>query len=181
MNSGQETKRVYIDCYDALGFYEENYERIVLVMRALAESHPKEREWVSAQAVGGRWARSIRCLFETEQDSHNIKKLMLGIEYCAKSELPDSLQKHTESEIFRFADFDVIEAGSVNAGAVRRLAGKIAGKKIGIGSLRESGSDAELILSCRKQLLDALDSTSKKKLIELENKIFIELENTRPA
>jgi len=181
MNSGQGTKRVYIDCYDALGFYEENYERIVLVMNALAQSRPKEREWVSAQAVGGRWARSIRCLFETEQDSRDIKKLMLGIEYCARNELPDSLQKHTKSEIFRFADFDVIEAGSVNAGTVRRLAGKIAGKKIGIGSLRESGSDAELILSCRKQLLEALDSTDREKLIELENQIFQHLEKTIPA
>lgn len=181
MNGGQVTRRVYIDCYDALGFYEENYERIVLVMKALAESRPKEREWVSAQAVGGRWARSIRCLFETEQDSHDVKKLMLGIEYCAKSELPDSLQEHTESDIFRFADFDVIDAGSVNVGAVRRLAGKIAGKKISIGSLRESGSDAELILSCRRQLLEALDSTSKEKLLELEHKIFKELEKTIPA
>ncbi|MFX1264456.1 MAG: hypothetical protein ACFFCK_04235 [Promethearchaeota archaeon] len=181
MSSGQGTKRVYIDCYDALGFYEENYERIVLVMKALAQSRPKEREWVSAQAVGGRWARSIRCLFETEQDSHDIKKLMLGIEYCARSELPDSLKRYTESEIFRFADFDVIEAGDVNAGTMRRLAGKIAGKKIGIGSLRESGSDAELILSCRKELLETLDSTNKEKLIELERRIFEQLERTIPA
>ncbi|MHA2378995.1 MAG: hypothetical protein ACXADS_06945, partial [Candidatus Thorarchaeota archaeon] len=59
--------------------------------------------------------------------------------------------------------------------------GKIAGKKIGIGSLRESGSDAELILSCRKQLLEALDSTDREKLIELENQIFQHLEKTIPA
>ncbi len=173
--------RVYIDCYDALGFYEENYERIMLVMNAVTQSKSKERKWVSAQAVGGRWARSIRCLFETDSDSHEIKRLMLGIEYCATDELPEPLRKRTESDVFRFADIDVIEVGSVNAGAMKRLAERIADKKIGIASLREKGSDSDFILACRKQLLDALDTTQKDKLLELERLIFHELEKTLPT
>ncbi|MFW9800305.1 MAG: hypothetical protein ACFFD9_07710 [Candidatus Thorarchaeota archaeon] len=181
MNSGQGLMRIYIDCYDALGFYEENYERIMLVMNAVTQSKSKERKWVSAQAVGGRWARSIRCLFETENDSLDIKKLMLGIEYCATDELPEALRQRTESDVFRFADIDVIEVGSVNAGAIKRLAERIADRKIGIASLRREGSDSDFILDCRKQLLGALDTKQKEKLVELEHQIFRELEKTMPT
>ncbi|MFW9910702.1 MAG: hypothetical protein ACFFEF_19275, partial [Candidatus Thorarchaeota archaeon] len=116
---------IYIDCFDANGFYEENYKRIVLVMDKLTESKHLEREWVSSQAVGGTWARSIRCAFETKADARKIKELMVGLEYCSLEEVPEVLHPKNHSEIFRFADIDVLQIIGRENSAKRLLAGRL--------------------------------------------------------
>lgn len=165
---------IYIDCFDANGFYEENYKRIVLVMASLTQSKHLEREWVSSQAVGGTWARSIRCVFETSTDARLIKELMVGLEYCSLNELPDTLHPKSGSEVFRFADIDVLEIIGKENSARRRLAGrlKVGEKKIGIGDVREGNSDTDFVLSCRKSLIEGLDEETREELYELEKIIF---------
>ncbi|MFW9847296.1 MAG: hypothetical protein ACFFD6_11135, partial [Candidatus Thorarchaeota archaeon] len=95
--------KLYIDCYDANGFYEENYKRIMLVMSHLGSSKLLNREWVSSQAVGGTWARSIRCKFETDLDAHSIKSFMVGLEYSNLNEVPETIHPTNNSGTFRFA------------------------------------------------------------------------------
>jgi len=165
---------IYIDCFDANGFYEENYKRIVLVMAKLAESKPLEREWVSSQAVGGTWARSIRCVFKTDTDARRIKELMVGLEYCSLDEVPDVLRPKSGSEVFRFADIDVLEIIGTENSARRRLAGrlKVSDKKIGIGDIREGDSDTDFMLSCRRNLIEGLDEETLRELYDLEKMIF---------
>jgi len=169
--------QVYIDCFDANGFYEENYKRIILVMTKLTQSKQLEREWVSSQAVGGTWARSIRCSFDTDTDSRTIKELMVGLEYCSLDEVPESIRPKTNSEVFRFADIDVLEIVGKARSARRRLAGrlKVSDKKIGIGDVREGNSDTDFILHCRRNLIERLDETTRQELYELEKIIFNEL------
>ncbi|UCE10448.1 MAG: hypothetical protein JSW61_00555 [Candidatus Thorarchaeota archaeon] len=175
MNEDQGPKRVYIDCFDAQGLYEENYERIVLIMEALASSLPLKREWVSSQAVGGSWARSIRVEFETGLDPMDVKALMVGLEYCSVSELPDGLRTRTEGELFRFADIDVIELKS-EGGISGRL--KLGQKKLSLGELRANGLENEFVLKCRESLLGKLNSEQREKLINCEQAIFRVLERT---
>jgi len=173
--------KVYIDCYDANGFYEENYERIMLVMSKLATSRLLKREWVSSQAVGGTWARSIRCKFETNLDAHEIKSFMVGLEYSDLNSVPEALHPSNNADTFRFADIDVIELREKEGSAVSRIAGrlKLSGKKIGIGDLRTGDSDSEFVLSCRKDLLARLDEDAREKLLDIENGIFKELKRAR--
>ncbi|MHA2302862.1 MAG: hypothetical protein ACXACD_18100, partial [Candidatus Thorarchaeota archaeon] len=92
-----DATKVYIDCFDANGFYEENYKRILLVMSHLASSNLLKREWVSSQAVGGTWARSIRCKFETELDALEIKSYMVGLEYSDLGDVPEEIHPTSNS------------------------------------------------------------------------------------
>jgi hypothetical protein len=169
--------KLYIDCYDANGFYEENYRRIMLVMTKLASSRLLKREWVSSQAVGGTWARSIRCKFETDKDAYAIKSFMVGLEYSHLNEVPDEIHPTNNSGIFRFADIDVIELRGKEGSAVRRMAGrlKLSEKKIGIGDIREGDSDTEFVISCRKDLLAKLDDDTREELLSIEKSIYDEL------
>lgn len=169
--------KLYIDCYDANGFYEENYNRILLVMSNLASSKMLKREWVSSQAVGGSWARSIRCKFETDLPALEVKSLMIGLEYSDLNEIPEELHPANNAETFRFADIDVIELGNEEGGAVSRLAGrlKLSERKIGIGDLRTGASDSEFVLSCRNDLLARLDDATREELLRIEESIFREL------
>ncbi|MFW9786218.1 MAG: hypothetical protein ACFFE2_16235 [Candidatus Thorarchaeota archaeon] len=172
--------RVLIDCFDANGFYEENYKRIILVMSKLTHSKQLDREWVSSQAVGGTWARSIRCDFETDTDARTIKELMLGLEYCGLNEVPLAIHPTGNQEVFRFADIDVLDiVGSENS-ARRRIAGrlKVAEKKISLGDVRKGDSDTEYVLTCRKNLIDSLDEMTRQDLFELEQIIFNQLLRT---
>ncbi|MFW9811056.1 MAG: hypothetical protein ACFFF9_01225 [Candidatus Thorarchaeota archaeon] len=169
--------QILIDCFDANGFYEENYKRIILVMSKLTKSKQLEREWVSSQAVGGTWARSIRCSFETDADGRRIKQLMLGLEYCSLNDVPEEIHPKSNSETFRFADIDVLEVVGKEDSAKRRIAGrlKVGERKIGIGDVREGDSDTDFVLSCRKKLIDSLDESSRQELFDLEKLIYDEL------
>ena len=171
------TNQIIIDCFDANGFYEENYKRIILVMSKLTQSKQLDREWVSSQAVGGTWARSIRCKFETDTDARTIKELMLGLEYCGLDEVPPAIHPKGNLEVFRFADIDVLEIVGTENSARRRLAGrlKVADKKISLGDVRKGNSDTDFLLSCRKNLIERIDETTRQELYELERIIFDEL------
>jgi hypothetical protein len=172
------TTKVYIDCYDANGFYEENYKRIMLVMSHLASSNLLKREWVSSQAVGGTWARSIRCKFETELDALEVKSYMVGLEYSDLDDVPEEIHPTSNSNTFRFADIDVIELRGKEGSAVRRMAGRLREKKIGIGDVRKGDSDEEFVLSCRKELLAKLDHDTREELLRIEENIYKELKRT---
>ncbi|MFX1482146.1 MAG: hypothetical protein ACFFCP_03050 [Promethearchaeota archaeon] len=169
---------IYIDCFDANGFYEENYKRILLIMSKLTKSKQVDREWVSSQAVGGTWARSIRCGFETDTNARMVKELMLGLEYCSLDEVPKAIHPSNNAEVFRFADIDVLEIIGKEHSVKRKIAGrlKVGEKKIGIGDVREGDSDTDFILSCRRSLIEHLDDETRRKLYDLENTIFKELE-----
>jgi hypothetical protein len=171
------TNQVYIDCFDANGFYEENYKRILLVMSSLTNSKQLDREWVSSQAVGGTWARSIRCSFDTNTDPKRIKELMVGLEYCSLDKVPESIRPKNNSEVFRFADIDVIEIRGREGSARSRLADrlKVSDKKIGIGDVRTGESDSEFVLACRQRLIEQLDSDTLDDLLGLESRIYNEL------
>ncbi|MFX0107433.1 MAG: hypothetical protein ACFE7R_04050 [Candidatus Hodarchaeota archaeon] len=173
-----DATKVYIDCYDANGFYEENYNRIMLIMSRLASSNLLKREWVSSQAVGGTWARSIRCKFETNLDAHEIKSFMVGLEYSDLSEVPEAIRPTNNAAAFRFADIDVIELREKEGSAVHRMAGrlKLSEKKIGIGDIREGESDVEFVISCREKLLNRLDDDTREELLGIEKSIFEELQ-----
>ncbi len=174
MGDQGHTYRVYIDCYDAYGFYEENYRRIILVMNALNSSRLVSREWVSSQAVGGSWARSIRCVFETDIDPKKIKEQMIGLEYCSVGDLPDDLRRQVREETFRFADIDVIEV-KVSSGSLGRITDKLrpSERKVEKAELMgDEASKAEFILSCRRRLLDALDDATREELFRLESEIL---------
>ncbi|MFW9809426.1 MAG: hypothetical protein ACFFE6_08615 [Candidatus Thorarchaeota archaeon] len=172
-----KTNQILIDCFDANGFYEENYKRIILVMSKLTESKQLDREWVSSQAVGGTWARSIRCSFDTYTDARTIKELMVGLEYCGLDEVPKEIHPKSNSEIFRFADIDVLEVVGKQDSTKRKIAGrlKVGEKKIGIGDVREGNSDTEFVLTCRRKLIVGLDETSRHELYELEKIIYDQL------
>ncbi|MFQ5833230.1 MAG: hypothetical protein ACE5H4_11040 [Candidatus Thorarchaeota archaeon] len=169
-----DSYKVLVDCFDANGLYEENYERIMLVMNCLASSKLLKRDWVSSQAVGGTWARSIRCTFQAELDAYAIKALMLGLEYASLDEVPERLHPKSNSELFRFADIDVFEIKGKEGSAVSRIAGRLrlSERKIGIGDLRKGESDVKFALSCRKKLLEQLDDGTRKELLDLENQIY---------
>ncbi len=167
-----EKNKVYIECYDANGFYEENYERIMLVMNNLTESTLLKRDWVSSQAVGGTWARSIRCTFETNADSLEIKRLMLGLEYCELDDIPEDLHPSNRSQLFRFADIDVINVAK-QSGLSGKL--KLGEKKISSGDVREGDNDVNFLISCRKELLNNLGEDSIKRLKEIEQDLYTKL------
>ncbi len=177
MSNQEGSRRIYIDCYDANGFYEENYERIMLVMHALAPSESLGRKWVSSQAVGGSWARSIRCMFETTFDVHYIKSLTVGLEYRNLDEVPESLHPQSRSQLFRFADIDVIELRA--KGKMSRLLGalKLDERKIGKAELSDIGSGKDFALTCRKRLVENLELSTRNKLFELEQRIFQRLQD----
>ncbi|MFW9793405.1 MAG: hypothetical protein ACFFEE_03810 [Candidatus Thorarchaeota archaeon] len=175
-----DKNQILIDCFDANGFYEENYKRIILVMSRLTESNQLDREWVSSQAVGGTWARSIRCSFETDADARFVKELMVGLEYCSLNEVPEEIHPKNNTEIFRFADIDVLQIVGKENSARRRIAGrlKVSDKKIGIGDVREGDSDTDFVLFCRRKLIDSLDEASRQELYDLENVIYNELKRS---
>ncbi|MFW9907959.1 MAG: hypothetical protein ACFFEF_05235 [Candidatus Thorarchaeota archaeon] len=172
-----ESNRIYIECYDANGFYEENYERIMLIMEKLTNSTFVKREWVSSQAVGGSWARSIRCVFDTNVESHMIKRFMMGLEYCDLDSVPEKLHPAKATSIFRFADIDVIEASGKSRIASRL---KLGHKKISSGEVRDGNSDVDFILACRKDLLQSLGKDTRQKLLNAEKGIFEKLLRSAP-
>ncbi|MFW9846852.1 MAG: hypothetical protein ACFFD6_08900, partial [Candidatus Thorarchaeota archaeon] len=74
-------------------------------------------------------------------------------------------------------DIDVIELRGKEGSAVSRVAGrlKIGERKIGLGDIREGDSDAEFVVSCRKNLLAKLDDNTREELLRIEESIYKDL------
>ncbi len=182
-----EKKQMYlvqIECYDALGYYEENAQRILLVMESLGKAKTVKRDWVRGQAVGGSWARALRFTFKTKADPIQIKRWMVGLEYSPITALPKSLQHLAEKKgLFRFADIDVIElVGGVDPSALRRFASRIGiGKrKVEKADLRHDARSAEFISECRDHLVTILDPSPRETLFTIEKTIFDQLQEKPP-
>jgi hypothetical protein len=166
MKSWIGPRTVYVDCYDALGFFEENYNRIMIVMSAMGSSTLLKREWVSGRAGGGSWARTLRCVFETDLDPIHVKTAMLGLQYLEPSEVPDDLPMDDDKELFRFANLDVFEvkkSGDKEKGRFRKM-------------LEEFIGDARVfILACRERLIANIGESARQKLLEIEGQILEKL------
>jgi hypothetical protein len=173
MKSWIGPRTVYIDCYDALGLFEENYERVLIVMSAIGKSTLLKREWVSGRAGGGSWARTLRCVFETDLDPIHVKTMMLGLQYLESSAVPDDLPIDDDKDLFRFANFDVIElkkTGDEEKGRFRRMLGQ-SEKKIELSDLEFIGDSRVFIIACRNRLIENIDESSRQKLFEIEQRI----------
>ncbi len=184
MSEKEQMYLVQIECYDALGYYEENAQRILLVMESIGNAKTVKRDWVRGQAVGGSWARALRFTFETNADPRKIKKWMVGLEYSPITALPESLQHLAEKKgLFRFADIDVIElVGGVDPGAIRRFASRlgIGKRKVEKAVLSHDARSPEFISECRNELVDLLDPSLRKTLFNFEKTIFDQLEDKPP-
>lgn len=176
MKSSFGTRTVYIDCYDALGFFEENHERIALVMFAFGESALLKREWVSGRAGGGSWARTLRSVFETDLDPIHVKTMMLGLQYIDPKEIPEGLPKDADTGLFRFANLDVFNVQETSGdGRLSRLL-KHSEKKIEMSDLEFIGSPTDFLITCRKHIIENIDPESRKRLLEVEQQIIEKLE-----
>ncbi len=176
MNTSDGKFKLYIDCYDAYGLYEENYKRILLIMEHLDSATLIDRKWVSSQAVGGSWARSIRCTFETNVDPRTIKEHMIGLEYCDPETLPKELQKKIETDALRFADIDVIELSWASGGITKFITKiKPIERKVESAALMESTTKSSFVLECRRKLLDSLEPSVKEKLMAIEAEMVSKL------
>jgi hypothetical protein len=103
---------------------------------------------------------------------------MVGLEYSDLDDIPEEIHPTSNSKTFRFADIDVIELRGKEGSAVRRMAGRLREKKIGIGDVRKGDSDEEFVLSCRKELLAKLDHDTREELLRIEENIYKELKRT---
>ncbi|MFW9845606.1 MAG: hypothetical protein ACFFD6_02575 [Candidatus Thorarchaeota archaeon] len=178
MKSWIGPRTVYIDCYDALGFFEENLERVMIAMSAIGESTLLKREWISAQAGGGSWARTLRCVFETDLDPKQVKIMMLGLQYLASSDVPDDLPVESDLDLFRFATFDVFElkeSDGEERGRFRRML-RQSERKIEMADLEVIGDISVFIAACRERLLGNLDNLSRHRLLVIERQILEKLE-----
>jgi hypothetical protein len=182
-----EKKQLYlvqIECYDALGYYEENAQRILLIMESLGKAKTVKRDWVRGQAVGGSWARALRFTFETNANPIQIKKWMVGLEYSPINALPKALQHLAEKKgLFRFADIDVIElVGGVDPGAIRRFASRlgIGKRKVEKADLSHDARSPKFISECRNDLVTLLDPSPRETLFSIEKTIFDQLKEKPP-
>ncbi|MFX0168209.1 MAG: hypothetical protein ACFE89_02525 [Candidatus Hodarchaeota archaeon] len=181
----EQTFLIQVECYDALGYYEENGKRILLVMESIGDAKTVKQDWVRAQAVGGSWVRALRISFETYVKPIQVKKWMVGLEYRPITELPNSLRHLAEKEgLFRFADIDVIELmGGTEPGAVRRLASRLGmGKrKVEKADLSHDARSPQFITQCRTDLIKTLEDPIREKLLAVEAKIFKQLKEKPPT
>ncbi|MFX1483690.1 MAG: hypothetical protein ACFFCP_10960 [Promethearchaeota archaeon] len=176
MKSSFGTRTVYIDCYDALGFFEENHERVAIIMFAFGESALLKREWVSGRAGGGSWARTLRSVFETDLDPIHIKTMMLGLQYVDPNEVPAILPKDADTGLFRFANLDVFNVQETSGeGRLSRLL-KQSAKQIEMADIEYIGTLPDFLIACRKHILENLDPESRKRLLEIEQLIFEKIE-----
>lgn len=177
MKSWIGPRTVYIDCYDALGLFEENYNRIMIAMSAIGSSTLLKREWVSGRAGGGSWARTMRCVFETDLDPVHVKTMMLGLQYLKPSEVPEDLPVDDDKELFRFANLDVFEikkSGDKEKGRFRRMLNRP--EKIELSDLEFIGDARVFINACRDRLLSNIDDSSRQKLLEIEQQMLAKLQ-----
>ncbi len=178
MKSSFGTRTVYIDCYDALGFFEENHERVMIVMSALGESNLLKKEWVSGRAGGGSWARTLRCVFETDLDPIHVKTMMLGLQYLDPREVPEILPRDADTGLFRFAKLDVFDVQETDDESKSRLSRllKQTEKKIEMTDLEFIGDPSDFIVICRNRLIEILDNETRQKLLEIEEQILEKIE-----
>lgn len=178
MKSSFGIRTVYIDCYDALGFFEENCERIMIVMSAIGESTFLKREWVSGRAGGGSWARTLRCVFETDLDPLHIKTIMLGLQYLDPKNVPEVIPKDADTGLFRFANLDVFnvqEGSDEGKSRLSRLL-KQPAKKVEMTELKFIGDLSDFLITCRTRLIDTIDPASRQMLLDIEQQILEKLE-----
>ncbi|MHA2003420.1 MAG: hypothetical protein ACW975_12800 [Candidatus Thorarchaeota archaeon] len=176
MKSWIGPRTVYVDCYDALGYFEENYNRIMIVMSAIGSSTLLKREWVSGRAGGGSWARTLRCVFETDLDPIHVKTAMLGLQYLEPSEVPADLPLDDDKELFRFANLDVFEvkkSGDKEKGRFRKMLEQP--EKIELSDLEFIGDARVFILACRERLIANIGESARQKLLEIEGQILEKL------
>jgi hypothetical protein len=181
MKSWIGPRTVYIDCYDAFGFLEENYERIMIVMPSFGKSTLLKREMMPGR--GGRTAETLRCTFETELDPIHVKTITLGLQYLDSSAVPYDIPIDEDKDLFRFANFDVIElmeAGLEQKGRFisRRRQPE---KKIDLSDLEFIGEARVFILACRNRLIDNLENSSREKLFGIETLILDKLKTALKA
>ncbi|MFW9810366.1 MAG: hypothetical protein ACFFE6_13390 [Candidatus Thorarchaeota archaeon] len=178
MKSSFGIRTVYIDCYDALGFFEENHERVMIVMSAIGESNLLKREWVSGRAGGGTWARTMRCVFETDLDPVHIKTMMLGLQYLEPEDVSDIIPKDADTGLFRFANFDVFDVQKAEDESKSRLGRllKQPEKKIETSDLEYFGDRSDFFIICRNRLIEHLDPSSHQRLLDIEKQILEQLE-----
>ncbi len=177
MKSWIGPRTVYIDCYDALDFFEENYNRITIVMSAIGSSTLLKREWVSGRAGGGSWARKLRCTFETDLDPIHVKTMMLGLQYLDSNNVPDNLPLDEDKDLFRFANLDVIEVkkSGEEKGRFRRMLQQPE-KKIELSDLEFIGDARVFIIACRNRLIENIDESARQKLLDIERQILEKLQ-----
>jgi len=178
MKSSFGIRTVYIDCYDALGFFEENLQRVMIVMSAFGESSLVKRDWISGRAGGGTWARTLRCVFETEMDPLIVKSMILGLQYRLPTDVPEILRKDVDTGLFRFANIDVYNVHTATDESTSRF-GKLlkhTEKKIEMTDLEFIGDPTDFIIACRRHLLETLDSDSLQRLLDIEQRILEKLE-----
>lgn len=174
MKSWIGPRTVYIDCYDALGFFEENHERVMIVMSAIGESELLNRDWVSGRAGGGSWARTLRCVFKTDLDPKQVKIMMLGLQYLDPNDVPEDLPIDDDTGLFRFAKFDVFEvteSENKERGRFRRMLAH-SERKIEVSDLEVIGDVSVFIAACRNRLIDNIGDASRERLIAIEQQIL---------
>ena len=176
MKSWIGPRTVYIDCYDAFGFLEENYERIMIVMSSIGKSTLLKREMMPPR--GGRTVETLRCMFETEFDPIHVKIMMLGLQYLDARAVPYSIPIDEEKNLFRFANIDVIElieAGLEEKGRFisRRRQPE---KKIELSDLEFIGEARVFITACRNRVIENLENSSREKLFGIEQLILEKLQ-----
>jgi hypothetical protein len=178
MKSWIGPRTVYIDCYDALGFFEENHERVMIVMSAIGESDLLRRDWVSGRAGGGSWARTLRCVFKTDLDPKQVKIMMLGLQYLDPNAIPEDLPIDDDTGLFRFATFDVFEvteSGNEEKGRFRKML-KQSERKIEMADLEVIGDISVFIAACRDRLIGNIDESSRDRLLAIEKQILEKLQ-----
>lgn len=177
MKSSFGTRTVYIDCFDALGFFEENYERIMIVMSSVGESALLKREWVSGRAGGGTWARTLRSVFETDLDPLHVKMMMLGLQYLDSKDIPEVIPKDADTGLFRFANIDVFDVQQTDDQEKRRFSRlRHAERKIEMSEMEFIGELSDFLIACRTHLIDTLDSSSRQRIFDIEKQILEKLE-----
>ncbi len=175
MKSWIGPRKVYIDCYDASGFLEENHRRVMIVMSAIGSSTLLKREWLPMRARG---SNKMRCVFETDLDPIHVKTMMLGLQYLDSSEVPRDVETEDDTGLFRFATFDVydvIESENEEKGRLRRML-KQPERKIELEDLEVIGDASVFFVACRKRLIDRIDESSRQSLLAIEREILEKIE-----
>ena len=175
MKSWIGPRTVYIDCYDAFGFVEENYERIMIVMSSFGKSTLLRREMVPSH--GRSMADTLRCTFETELDPIHVKTMMLGLQYLDSKNVPYNIPIDDEKNLFRFAAFDVVELMEKGIEEKGRFISRRRQpeKKIELSDLEFIGEARVFINACRDRLIENLDKSSREKLFGIEQLILDKL------
>jgi hypothetical protein len=171
---------VYIDCYDAFGFLEENYERIMIVMSSFGKSTLLRREMVPSH--GRSMADTLRCTFETELDPIHVKTMMLGLQYLDSKNVPYNIPIDEDKDLFRFATFDVVELEKGVEEKGRFISRRRQPEnKIELSDLEFIGEARVFLNACRDRLIENLDNSSREKLFGIEQLILDKLQTAEES